>query len=142
MWVTWGTLEKGYLLALTGDAAGAVERMTPSIAARRSMGSIVFLPAYLSALAKAHADLVQLEGAWRCLDEAMTLLETTKTTWCKAEVDRTAGEIALLEAKPDLAKAQERYTWHFADIRDDFAFVRYLNECVAKLGQWAFDRPK
>jgi predicted ATPase len=108
-WSVWGTLEKGYLLALTSDAAGAVQQMTSAIAACRSMGTNYFLPEYLSTLAKAHADLRQLDQAWSYLDEAITLIETKEIRWCEAEVDRTAGEIALLEPKPDVAKAQERF---------------------------------
>ena len=37
----------------------------------------------------------QFDDAWRCIGEAMTAVETTKETWCEAEVYRMAGEIAL-----------------------------------------------
>jgi hypothetical protein len=33
-------------------------------------------------------------GSWRCMDEAMTTIETSKETWFEAEVNRLAGEIA------------------------------------------------
>src|SRR6476620_10691518 len=45
---------------------------------------------------RAYAGLSQFEDAWRCIDEAMTAVETTKERWCEAEVHRVAGEIALL----------------------------------------------
>jgi predicted ATPase len=32
------------------------------------------------------------------------MVETTKETWCEAEVNRTAGEIALKSPEPDTAK--------------------------------------
>jgi len=35
----------------------------------------------------------------------MTTVETTKETWCEAEVHRVAGEIALESLTPDAAKA-------------------------------------
>jgi predicted negative regulator of RcsB-dependent stress response len=60
----------------------------------------------LSFLALAHADLGQFDDARRCIDEAMTTVETTKERWCEAEVNRTAGEIALLSSESDAAKAQ------------------------------------
>jgi len=47
-------------------------------------------------LAKAYAKLGRFDDAWRCIDEAMTAVETTKETWCEAELNRTAGEIALM----------------------------------------------
>ena len=40
-------------------------------------------------------NLVKFDDAWRCISEAMTAVETTKETWCEAEVNRMAGEIAL-----------------------------------------------
>ena len=64
------------------------------------------LPLHLSYLARAYADLGQFDDAWRCIGEAMTALETTKETWCEAEVNRIAGEIALMSPEPDAAKAE------------------------------------
>ena len=39
----------------------------------------------------------------------MTAVETTKETWCEAEIHRTAGEIALISPEPDAAKAQAHF---------------------------------
>jgi hypothetical protein len=39
--------------------------------------------------------LGQFDDAWRSIGEAMSAMETTKESWCEAEVYRTAGEIAL-----------------------------------------------
>ena len=83
------------LLALTGKAADAVQIITSGIDAARSTGSTLLCHLYLSYLARAHADLGQFDDAWRCIGEAMTAMETTKETWWQAEVNRTAGEIAL-----------------------------------------------
>src|SRR5262249_28935432 len=41
----------------------------------------------------------------RCIEEAMTPMETTKERWHEADVHRLAGEIALLSPEPDAAKA-------------------------------------
>ena len=38
--------------------------------------------------------------------EAMTAIEDTKERWCEAEVNRMAGEIALMSLQPDVAKAE------------------------------------
>ena len=74
--------------------------------ALRSTGATLYEPWLLSNLARAHVDLGELEGAWRCIDEAMTAMQTSKERWCEAEVHRTAGEIALKSPQPDAAKAQ------------------------------------
>jgi predicted ATPase len=36
----------------------------------------------------------------------MAAVETAKERWCEAEVNRIAGEIALLSPEPDVAKAE------------------------------------
>jgi len=57
-------------------------------------------------LAEAHAELGELDDAWRCTDEAMMLVQTTKERWCEAEVNRVAGEIALKSLEPNAEKAE------------------------------------
>ena len=64
------------------------------------------MPVWLSFLAKAYADLNQLDDAWRYLNEAMAAVEMTGEVWYEAEVNRIAGEIALLSPEPDAAKAE------------------------------------
>ena len=64
------------------------------------------MPFYVSNLATAYAELGQFDDAWRCIGEAETAVETTKYTWYEAEVNRIAGEIALLSPDPDAAKAE------------------------------------
>ena len=63
----------------------------------------------MSSLARAHGELGQFDDAWRCIGEAMTALETTKERCGEAEVNRIAGELALLSPKRDFAKAQRHF---------------------------------
>jgi predicted ATPase len=99
-------LGRGWLLGLTGRAAEAVQIITSGIAAQRSTGATQFLPSWLSNLAAAHAELGQLHEAWRCIGEAMSIIETAKERWVEAEVNRVAGEIAIKSPESDAAKAQ------------------------------------
>jgi len=57
-------------------------------------------------LTRAYAEIGQFDDAWRCIGEAMTVIETSKETAFEADVHRTAGEIALLSPEPDAAKAE------------------------------------
>jgi predicted ATPase len=41
--------------------------------------------------------------------EATIAVETTKETWCEAEVNRVAGEVALLSRERNAAKAEEYF---------------------------------
>jgi predicted ATPase len=105
-WKALGILNQGLLLALTGKASDAVQMMNSGIAAFRSTGSTTWMPWQLLFLARAYAELGQFDDAWRCINEAMTAMETTKERWCEAEVNRTAGEIAMMSPERDVAKAE------------------------------------
>ena len=76
-------------------------RRSPHIGQREQR---LWMPLYLSYLARAYAELGQFDDAWRCIGEAMTAVETTKERWYEAEVNRIAGEIALMSPEPDAAK--------------------------------------
>jgi predicted ATPase len=105
-WKALGMTNQGCVLALTGRASDATEMLISGMATKRTTGSTFFLPFDLPHLARAHAELGKFEAAWRCIGEAMTAAETTKETWCEAEIHRTAGEIALMSLEPDAAQAQ------------------------------------
>ena len=94
------------LLSMTGEGADAVHMITSALSTYRSTGASVFMPWYLSTLARAYAKLGQFDDAWRCVREALTMAETTKERWFQAEVHRFAGEIALKSSQPDAAKAE------------------------------------
>ncbi|HLZ03769.1 MAG TPA: adenylate/guanylate cyclase domain-containing protein [Bradyrhizobium sp.] len=108
-WKAIGMANQGCALALTGQTSRAVKMITSGLAAFRSTGSTLFTPWYLSNLAKAHAELGQFDDAWRCLDEALLTVRTTKERWCEAEIHRVAGEVALLSPQPDVSRAEAAF---------------------------------
>jgi class 3 adenylate cyclase/predicted ATPase len=109
LWKAFGMLGRGWLLGLTGRASDAVQMITSGITVWRSTGSTFFLPTWLSYLAGAYGELCQLDQAWRCIREAMNMIETSKETWFEAEANRIAGGIALKSPEPDVAKAQDYF---------------------------------
>jgi hypothetical protein len=66
------------VLVGTGDTSAAIHRLTLGIAALRSTGATLYLPWFLSNLARAYGDLQQLDNAWRCIAEARTLIQVAK----------------------------------------------------------------
>jgi predicted ATPase len=56
-------------------------------------------------VAHAYAEIGQFEEAWRCIDEAINAVETTKEKWCRADILRIVGEIALMSPERDAVKA-------------------------------------
>jgi predicted ATPase len=59
----------------------------------------------------------------------VTTIETTKETWCEAEVDRVAGEISLMVPQHDEAKAQDYFDRALAVARQQQA--KSLELCAA-----------
>ena len=121
VWNVAGKLNQGWLFALTNKAADAVQMINSGITAWRSIGSKLWMPNYLSYLARAYAEIGQLNDAWRCIGEAMTAVETTKEGLWEAEIHRMAGEIALLSSQPDAAKAQDYFEHALAVARQQQA---------------------
>ena len=86
LWKAYGMFNQGCVLALTVKAADAVQMITSGLTALRSTGTTMWIPVYLSYLARAYAGLGQFDDAWRCIGKAMTTVVTTKETWFEAEV--------------------------------------------------------
>jgi tetratricopeptide (TPR) repeat protein len=127
---------KGWLLGLIGRASNALQMITSAIAAWRSTGSIMYLPSWLSNLAGAHADLGQLDEAWRCIGEAMSTIETTKERWFEAEVNRIAGEIVLKAPTADAAKAEAYFERALAVARAQQAKSLELRAAMSMARLW------
>ena len=105
-WGGWATLQRGSLLALTGKSSAAVETIAAGVAAIRSTANTMWIPLWLSFLAKAKGETGQFDGARGDIADAMITAETTKERWCEAEVYRTAGEIELLSLGADPNRAE------------------------------------
>jgi predicted ATPase len=133
-WKALGMLARG--LALTGKASDAVQVTTSGLAALRSTGSTVWLPLWLSYLATANAELGQFDDACRYISEATAAVETTKETWCEAEVHRVAGEIALKSTQPDATKAEEYFDRALAVARAQQAKSWELRAAMSMARLW------
>jgi tetratricopeptide (TPR) repeat protein len=91
-WKAWGLLHRGRIFALTGKPAEAIPIITSSLSASRSTGAARYLnPLFISDLAWAYALLGQNEDASLCIDEAISILDSTKQGWLEAEANRIAG---------------------------------------------------
>ena len=135
-WKAMGIMNQGCVLALTGKASDAVHSITSGITAWRSTGARVFMPLYLSYLTRAYADLGRFDDAWRCIDEAITAVETTQERWWEADVHRIAGEIALLSPKPDAAKAEAYFERALAVARQQQAKSWELRAAMSLARLW------
>ena len=136
LWKAYGMMIQGSASTLIGKAADAVEVLTSGITAYRATGATARMPSYSSYLARAYAELGQLDDAWRCIGEAMTTTETTKETWCEAEVNRIAGEIALKSPERDAAKAEGYFNRALAVARQQQAKSWELRASMSLARLW------
>jgi predicted ATPase len=135
-WGAWGMMQRGCLLALTGKASDAVHTITCGVTAMRSTGTTMWMPFWLSYLARANAEIGQPDDARRCIGEAMAAVETAKERWCEAEVNRIAGEIALLSPEPDVAKAEAYFERALAVAREQQAKSWELRAAMSMARLW------
>jgi class 3 adenylate cyclase/predicted ATPase len=135
-WGAWGMMQRGCLLALTGKASDAVQTITSGLTAMRSTGTTMWMPLWLSSLARANAEIGQFDDARRCIGEAMAAVETAKERWCEAEVNRIAGEIALLSPEPDVAKAEAYFERALAVAREQHAKSWELRAAMSMARLW------
>ena len=123
-------------MALTGRASDAVRTITSAITAWRSTGSTLWMPFSLSYLVIAYAELHQFDDAWRCIAEAMSAVENTKERWCDAEINRMAGEIALMSPSPDAAKPETYFERALAVARTQQAKSWELRAAMSMARLW------
>jgi predicted ATPase len=135
-WKALGTALQGCIMGVTGKAANAVRTITAGVNAFRSTGATLMTPYCLSSLARAYADDGQFDDAWRCFGEATTLVETTGERWCEAEVNRMAGEIALMGSQPDAAKAEAYFERALAVARQQQAKSWELRAAMSMARLW------
>src|SRR4029077_18732511 len=84
----------------------------------------------------AYAESGQFDDAWRCIREADTFVETTKERWWEAEVQRTAGEIALQSCDQETAKAEGYFERALAVARQQQAKSWELRAAISMARLW------
>jgi predicted ATPase len=135
-WAGWGMMQRGCLSALTGKASDAVETITSGVTAMRSTGTTMWMPVWLSYLARANSEIGQFDTARRCIGEALAAVDTAKERWCEAEVNRIAGEIALMSPEPHPAKAEAYFAHALAVAREQRAKSWELRAAMSTAQLW------
>ena len=135
-WKGLGFLQQGIVYAVTGKHPDAVDAIASGLPLYRSTGSSVHIPVYLAYLARAYADVNQVELAWRYIEEARTTAEASGQTYFDAEIDRIAGEIALMSPQRDAGKAYEYYDSALAVARKQQAKSWELRAAMSMARLW------
>jgi predicted ATPase len=135
-WHMFATAQRGCVLAQTGKAADAIQVISAAIAGLRAIGATAWGTSWLAHLALAYAALGKLDVAWRCIGEAMTMVETTKEGWYLAEINRIAGEITLKSPDPDVGKAEACFERALAVSRQQQAKSWELRAAMSMARLW------
>jgi class 3 adenylate cyclase/predicted ATPase len=139
-WSANGKMWEGCLAVLTGRPSEAVEILTLALRTYRSTGATIYTSFVLSNLARAHAEIGQLEEALHVVHQAIAETNSTKEKWSEPEIYRILGEIVLrspgiepmaAEAHFDralvLAREQDAKAW---ELRASMSLFRlWRDEC-------------
>ena len=136
-WKASGMMHQGCVCALSAQSSDAVRLLTDGFSAQQLTGATVWVPYFLSYLARAYAELGSFEQAHRSIREAITTVERTKERWCEAEVYRTAGEIILLSPDPDATKAQAYFERALQTARQQRAKSWELRAAMSMARLWS-----
>ena len=135
-WKVRGMASQSCILALIGTAPGAVQVLTAGIAAQESMAAGSWMPIALSVLALAYAKLNEFDDAWRCIDEAIRMMERTQERAYEAEVRRISGDIALKLPEPHQGKAEAFFQRSLAVARQQQAKSWELRAAMSMARLW------
>jgi DNA-binding winged helix-turn-helix (wHTH) protein/predicted ATPase len=136
-WKALSAAHRGCILALTGNTSGAVQTINAAITAYRSTEATIFSTSFLPHLALAHAHLGKFDDAWRCIGEAMTAVDTTNERWFEAEVNRLAGQIALMSSQQDPVRAEAFFQRALAVARQQGAKSWELRAAMSMAQFWS-----
>ncbi len=131
-----GLLMQALSSSAEGDAESAVMRMTSTLADYRASGATLLTAHILSYLANACAKLGWSDEAWRCIEDATSMLETTNERWCEADILRIAGEIALAAPERDAARAEAYFGRALAVARSEQAKSWELRVATSRARLW------
>jgi class 3 adenylate cyclase/predicted ATPase len=105
-WRALGTIYRGWVKAKSSDPEG-IALVRSGLAAFRATGVVVWIPHYITLLARTCEFEEHIEEASALLDDAFQLVERTSERWFKAELNRHKGQLLLRQGRP--AATEELY---------------------------------
>ena len=106
LWVAWGTLLRGWALAMQGQSEAGKVQIHQGLAVWQAIGAAMFVPCFCTWLAEIAAHLGHPEEGLQALAEAHTLVEQHEERWLEAEVYRLRGVLLLKQAGTPQAEAE------------------------------------
>jgi predicted ATPase len=114
-WVAFGTIMRGWALAMQGEGEEGLAQVRRGIAAQRAAGGVLWVSYSYTLLAEVCAHLGRTEDGLQALAEAHTLMEQHDDRWWEAEVYRLRGVLLLRQPGTPQAEA-EACLWRALEI--------------------------
>ena len=135
-WKAQAEILQGRILALTGEASDAVQVITSGLTAGRATGATILEPENLCYLAGAYAKSGRLDEAKRCIHDSLALIEQSKERWSEAEINRVAGEIAMMLPQLNPVEAEAYFEQAFTVARRQQAKSWELRAAISLARLW------
>jgi predicted ATPase len=107
-WAAYGTILRGWALAIQGQGEEGIAQVRQGIAAYRATGAVLWVPYLCTVLADVSANLGHTADGLQVLAEVYTLVEQHEERWWEAEVCRLRGVLLLRQPVP---QPEEAETW-------------------------------
>jgi class 3 adenylate cyclase/predicted ATPase len=107
-WAAWGTIFRGWVLAMQGQGEEGMAQVRQGIAAWRATGARLHVPYFCTLLAEVADHLGHTEDGLQALDEAHTLVEQHEERYWEAEIHRLRGILLLRQTG---TQQEEAETW-------------------------------
>ncbi|MBI3796162.1 MAG: hypothetical protein HY268_04225, partial [Deltaproteobacteria bacterium] len=96
----WALVERAALSGAREQRKAGLVQLREGLAAMRAMGTEVFVPLFLGALAQGYAHGGQAEEGLRVIAEALAVVEKNEERWNEAELYRLKGQLTLQSQAP------------------------------------------
>ncbi|MGC2200977.1 MAG: AAA family ATPase [Stellaceae bacterium] len=103
-WIAVGTIYRGWLKAKNGDVAEGILLLRSGSAAYHATGAELWMPPFITLLARACEIAGQVEEAVTLSDGALQTVERTGERWLEAELYRHKGQLLLQQGHSEAAE--------------------------------------
>jgi adenylate cyclase len=108
-WVIFGTIVRGWALAMEGHFGEGIGQIQQGLAGQQAAGAGIARPCFLLLLTEAHAAAGQIEAGLGVLDDAVALVERTGERYQEAEIHRLRGALLLQRSVSDAPQAEAAF---------------------------------
>ena len=131
-----GTMVRGWVLAVQGEFEEGIAQIQQGLAAQEAAGAGIARPCFLLLLAEAHAAAGQAEAGLGALAEALALVERTDERYQEAEIHRLRGELSWQRSVADTPEAEEAFQRALAVARRQEARSSELRAATSLARLW------